>query len=169
MAQKFVLLRRQDLRPDQSPIAPELAWQHVERVLANPPDASVIRKLASMAGGQTNLLNRGALRNEILRGSLVLLLTGAELPSDRNTPTAAASVADQIMQAREAKTWIEFELLDMDGEPYSDASFRCMLPDGEIREGKLDTKGRVRFDGIPSGNCVFVLPEFDRDAWERVG
>jgi hypothetical protein len=67
-----------------------------------------------------------------------------------------------------AKTWVEFRVVDMEGNPVSGYSYLVMLPDGSLHEGKLDKTGRVRFNGIDPGTAVFTLTDVDRDLWERV-
>ncbi|HZV00719.1 MAG TPA: hypothetical protein VFF73_28650 [Planctomycetota bacterium] len=59
--------------------------------------------------------------------------------------------------------WIELELFDdvqprkaLAGEPY-----RIVLPDGEVKEGKLDENGLVRLDGVIPGLCRITLPDWD--------
>jgi hypothetical protein len=42
-----------------------------------------------------------------------------------------------------------------------------MLPDGRIETGTLDSRGRVRFDGIDPGNCVFTLTDLDQETWAK--
>lgn len=164
----FLLIPRQDVGPNESPLSPMAAWQVVERALTKPQDAAEVAKLALAVAGSNRHLNHGALRAAILDGSLAVVLVQPLTKLVETAPAAPAeSVAEQILKAREAKTWVEMELLDMAGEPVSGARYICVLPDGETREGKLDAKGRVRFDQIAHGNCVFVLPDLDRDAWER--
>ena len=67
-----------------------------------------------------------------------------------------------------AKTWVEFKVVDMEGNPVSGYSYLVMLPDGSLHEGKLDKTGKVRFNGIEPGTAVFTLTDVDRDLWERV-
>lgn len=164
----FLVMRRADVGPAQSPLSPMAAWQVIERALHNPADAAEVNNIALAVAGSNRRLNRHAFRDAILDGSLAVILVQ---PLGKIVETAAAPpaerVADQILKARESKTWVEMELLDMAGEPVAGARYICVLPDGETREGKLDAKGRVRFDQIAPGNCVFVLPDLDRDAWER--
>ena len=62
--------------------------------------------------------------------------------------------------------WIEIVLLGEDEEPLPGFRWRIELPDGEVREGKLDKRGRARLDDIPGGTCRVCFPELDQDAWE---
>jgi len=72
-------------------------------------------------------------------------------------------------QRRPRKTWVEFKVVDMEGNPATGQHYLVMLPDGSLHEGNLDRSGMVRFDDIDPDNSVFTLPDLDREAWERVG
>jgi len=70
---------------------------------------------------------------------------------------------------RITKTWVEFVVLDMEGNPAVGQHYLIMLPDGSLHEGKIGKNGNVRFEGIYPENSVFTLPELDQEAWERAG
>lgn len=53
------------------------------------------------------------------------------------------------------------QLLDDLDRPVAKEPYWIRLPDGAIREGRLDDDGYVRFDGIPCGNCVVRFPVID--------
>ncbi|HEU0119421.1 MAG TPA: hypothetical protein VFQ91_02775 [Bryobacteraceae bacterium] len=172
MAGQFLILRKADLLPNERPLSPVGGWKVVERALANPREASDLSNLAgAVPTGDVRAsqqLNRGALQRAILDATLVVIPFNPG-PSRSEINTLPESVADQLNLARQAKTWVEMELVDMAGQPVANMRYICMLPDGEIKEGMLDNKGRVRFDGIDPGNCAFVLPDLDQEAWERAG
>ena len=65
-------------------------------------------------------------------------------------------------------TWVEFRLLDMEGNPVSGKRYRAKLPGGAVKEGSLDQSGRVRFDGIEPGTATISYLEYDQEAWERI-
>jgi hypothetical protein len=67
-----------------------------------------------------------------------------------------------------AKTWVEFRLVDMEGNPVSGQRYKVTLSDGSIQEGTLDKSGRVHFDGIVSGTCSISFLDLDKEAWERI-
>jgi len=67
-----------------------------------------------------------------------------------------------------APTWVEFRLVDMEGNPVGDVQYKVTDPDGKVKEGKLGKDGKVRLDGIHQGTCLISFPELDRDNWERV-
>lgn len=66
------------------------------------------------------------------------------------------------------KTWVEFQLVDMEGNPVPRKRYKIKDPGGALKEGSLDANGSVRLDGIPQGTCTISFPEFDAEAWERV-
>ena len=58
--------------------------------------------------------------------------------------------------------WIEIELLDEDDRGVAREPYWVKLPNGQIREGKLNDQGWVRFDNIPCGICIVRFPKSDR-------
>ena len=50
------------------------------------------------------------------------------------------------------KDWIELELKDEEGNPVGNKKYRVFLPNGEIKEGKLDSNGYAKVEDIPPGN-----------------
>ena len=79
---------------------------------------------------------------------------------------SAEPVAEQLRTAKLVKTWVEFEVVDDHGKPRANEPYRCMLPDGTIREGQTDSRGKVRFDGIDPGNCAFTLTRISPKRWK---
>ena len=49
------------------------------------------------------------------------------------------------------KDWIEIKLKDNDGNPIGNKKYKLFLPNGEIREGKLDSDGYAKVEDIPPG------------------
>ncbi|MEZ4296201.1 MAG: hypothetical protein R3B70_14615 [Polyangiaceae bacterium] len=66
------------------------------------------------------------------------------------------------------KTWIEIELVGMDGGPIPGQLYRIALPDGTAVEGRLDERGRARVLGIDPGTCSVTFPDLDMEAWEVI-
>lgn len=81
-------------------------------------------------------------------------------PKEAPPPVLAAE------EARPVKTWIEFAVEDMAGQPLAGRKYRATLTDGTVKKGETDSKGIVRFDEIDPGLCEFVLEGLDGDAWE---
>ena len=87
-------------------------------------------------------------------------------PPPAPAKSAGASGASSASPATAAtKTWIEIVLTDEDGTPIGDVLYRIVLPDGIIKFGYLDAKGRGRVDGIDPGACQVSFPEIDGAEW----
>ena len=67
-----------------------------------------------------------------------------------------------------ARTWVEFVLLDMEGNPVSGQRYKVGLPDGTTKQGTLDATGTVRVDGIRPGSCTISFIDLDQAAWESI-
>jgi len=71
--------------------------------------------------------------------------------------------------AKEAvKTWIEFRLVNQNGDPIPGARYRMKSTDGSTREGRLDDGGSVRVRGIDPGTCEITFLDYDGREWKRV-
>lgn len=64
------------------------------------------------------------------------------------------------------KTWIEIELLDMEGNPMPGEPYRVKLPDGTERRGTLDAQGRAYFGQLDPGQAEIIWEARDGDATE---
>jgi hypothetical protein len=64
----------------------------------------------------------------------------------------------------EPKTWIEIELVDMEGKPVAGERYWIQLPDGSAREGRLNAEGRAYFGDLDPGECDVRFPDLDNDA-----
>lgn len=64
-----------------------------------------------------------------------------------------------------SRTWIEIELLGDDGRPVVEERYRIKLTDGSIRVGRLDNRGRARFDELDPGVCVVWFPDLSGEVW----
>jgi hypothetical protein len=71
---------------------------------------------------------------------------------------------ETLTPVSEPKTWIEIELLDMDGKPMPGERYVITLPDGTVREGTLDGHGRAYFGGLDPGSAEIRWPDRDGDA-----
>ena len=54
------------------------------------------------------------------------------------------------------KTWVEFQLLDADGEPFKGEAVIISLPDGSTKNDKTGDKGIVRVEDIEKGDGAKV-------------
>ncbi len=66
------------------------------------------------------------------------------------------------------KTWIEIELIGMDGSALPGELYRIALPDGTFVEGRLNERGRARVSDLDPGACTVTFPDLDLEAWEPV-
>jgi hypothetical protein len=69
--------------------------------------------------------------------------------------------AREKQEEKKPTAWVEFELVDSEGEPLAGVGYRLTLPDGSTREGKVDARGRVRVEGVEPGECSVTFPELD--------
>lgn len=69
-------------------------------------------------------------------------------------------------EKEEELAWVAVKLIDEDGKPVGGARYRVLLPNGEMREGKLDSQGYARVDGIAEGAHKISFPDFDSTAWK---
>lgn len=105
-------------------------------------------------------LARGVLVAWLIESEGVALMEGGGSTSAGEDDTIAS---EGLLQQ---KTWIEVELLDMDGNPMRGEPYWVKLPDGTIREGSLDEHGRVYFDELDPGSAEIHWPNRDGDATE---
>lgn len=170
MGSRFLAVRARDLQVDEVPLSPSAASKVVERAMDHPKDigqlSSLQQALADSGLRSTSAINRSLLLRAFSAGDLLLLRRNVQAPTARTE--MQETIAEQVKFAKEVKTWVEMEVVDMEGNPVPNKKYLCVLPDGSMRDGLLDKAGRVRFDGIDPGNCVFTLTELDRDAWDRV-
>lgn len=84
------------------------------------------------------------------------------------TPVAALERGLKLEPKKEKKkAFIALELVDQDGEPVPNEKYKVKLPDGSVREGTLDSKGKIRIDGIdPPGACEVSFPDLDAADWK---
>jgi hypothetical protein len=168
----FHLMRGEDLKPGETAVESRIALQWIERVLHRFFDGrqygSIRQALAAIGVRAGAAGNAAELKNAIVSGKLVLVAASsgglnALIPEQ----AAKVPVAEQIKSAKEKKTWVEFAVVDHDGTPAAGSRYTCMLPDGKVHEGILDSKGLARFDEIDPGNCVFVLSDLHKDEWRN--
>jgi hypothetical protein len=85
-----------------------------------------------------------------------------EIIGEGGPPVEAAAAAKEKEERKEEQHFIEIELVaeDEPHDPVAFAKYVVELPDGSIREGYLDEKGKARIDGIPKGDCKVTFPEY---------
>ena len=72
--------------------------------------------------------------------------------------------------APEPISWVFFEVVDEDGVPVADEMYRAELPDGSVREGRVNNqgKGQVQLVGVEEGSCIVSFPKIDKNDWLTV-
>ena len=92
----------------------------------------------------------------------------------RKGPPAGSTQADAAdaggadgASSDEPVAWISFDLKDNHGNPVPDEPYELTLPDGTIRTGTLDEKGKARVDGIPPGQCQINFPRLHKAEWRK--
>ncbi len=123
------------------------------RELSVPPpldDGEVLRQLAARLWSGQIVVEHLAPVSVVLQG----------------TEREAESARAPELERSEPKTWIEIELVDVEGKRVPNERYWIQLPDGSAREGRLDERGRARVEGIDPGTCTITFPALDQDAWE---
>ena len=64
-------------------------------------------------------------------------------------------------------TWIEIHLIGEDGRPIPGEAYRIELPDGSVRDGRLDADGLSRVDDVDLGTCLVTFPNLGKEAWAQ--
>jgi len=67
------------------------------------------------------------------------------------------------------KDWMEINLEDDDGTRLGDQKYRVFLPNGEVREGTLDSDGYAKVENIPPGRVEVEFPELYDDEEDEAG
>ncbi|EYF07213.1 hypothetical protein [Chondromyces apiculatus] len=110
---------------------------------------------------------KGIVRQALREGRLVAV-QGARLVPRAGSVDEEEAAADTGPR-REESAWIEI-VLTTDDDPQRPVAFRryrVELPDGSVREGRLDARGAARLAGIDPGTCQVSFPDFDGKRWRR--
>lgn len=151
------------------------ARQFLARFAARPDDRLRLRRLVaerittpSYGLGDAELLDR--LAAWIASGELRLVaLDRAPLGSWGDAGGEAEAPPAEARDAVTELTWITIALVGEDDKPIPGERYRVELPDGSIREGRLDGEGLARFRDIDPGECVVTFPDLDEEAWVPIG
>jgi hypothetical protein len=107
---------------------------------------------------------RERIREALRRRRLVARLTPRAVASSPRTAEHEPPAPERAPIPAE-KTWIAIVLHDDAAMPVPHARYAIDLPDGSIREGRLDAGGRARIDGIDPGSCSVSFPDYDGGDW----
>lgn len=64
----------------------------------------------------------------------------------------------------DATVFFAMSLIDEDDQPFAGQRYLVTIPDGSTREGRFDSGGNMRLDGIPPGTCHVTFPDLAVDA-----
>jgi hypothetical protein len=92
---------------------------------------------------------------------------GAQKSAARSSPNPSAPKAAPQKAAQEKKTFVEIELAYEDGKPASAVKYEVELPDGSIKRGFLDSKGKARVEGVDPGSCKVRFPDIHDQDWQQ--
>ena len=63
-------------------------------------------------------------------------------------------------------TWVEIELVDLDGKPVPGRKYKVTLSSGIERVGSLNNQGLARIESIDPGSCKVSFPDIDGREWK---
>jgi hypothetical protein len=104
----------------------------------------------------------------VARGRLTLVRTpSVKIRYGWTKAERAEPEAPELPPAEIPKTehWLEIELVDDLGNVVPNEKYRVTLPDGRVREGRLNAQGRARMDDVPPGVCEVGFPDIDASEW----
>ena len=101
-------------------------------------------------------------------------LAAGATPEQAEEAAEEAGIAGAAAEAEEpaapvmekGKTFVAIELHDQKGRPMRGERYQIKLPDGTVKEGKLDDDGKARIDGIDPGSCKITFPDIDGREWK---
>jgi hypothetical protein len=82
--------------------------------------------------------------------------------SEKKTSSPPPAKSQQKPPKKEEKKktdWIEVEVTDEDGKPMIGEKYEIELPDGSVKRGVTDMKGKVKLQGIDPGQCKITFPD----------
>lgn len=162
----------------ESPLA---VWGELARCLTDPVSCAAVRTMLEDFGailpgprdpwrGHEERAELGRHLERALERGLVVIVqvarpTIASDAAERQSQEPAPPAKTTVSEAE--KTWIAIELVDRHDppRPVPYARYRLTLPDGSIREGRLDHVGLAWVEGIDPGLCEVTFPEIDGREW----
>jgi hypothetical protein len=166
----FVVTRGWDVQPEESRqrLGPLAATARVEAWLGDPATRDELLRLHRATAhlpATSDVQVVRELKRDFESGALVVL--ASERRRAREQPPAEAPAEERPAEAfpDPTLTWIEIELVDDTGAPVGNKPYRVELPDGLVREGRLNDAGFARLDGIVAGDCKVSFPTLD--GWAR--
>lgn len=161
-------------RRDVERLDRERALRRLRAAAASAPGRQAMRRLLADSGGvgvqrlsDDDVLEALAARIEagqiVAFGERAAGGVWAERIETEPPPPVEAVVAPPV-----ETTWVEIQLVDLAGQPVPNERYRLTLPDGTVKEGRTNYRGRARYNEIETpGACTVEFPDLDRDAWGR--
>ena len=190
----FLIVRRRDLSPGEvfEPLLPAL----LDRWMADPFNSRAVSEMYEAAYGhpppgggmhpsQEFVRQVKPRLEEAFRKSILVGIprpretsvagssgggsgTAAKDRKDRNPAGGAGSSTNKTASEKKPeKTWIEFRLVNQQGDPVPGAKFRVKITDGSEREGVTDSEGSVHIPGIDPGTCEISFLDYDAKEWKK--
>ena len=72
---------------------------------------------------------------------------------------------DDDTDAATVRDWIRIKLVDQKGRAVASEKYEIGLPDGSVRQGRLDDDGCAEVRGIPKGECDVTFPRLSKRLW----
>ena len=140
------------------------------------PARALVAELGVVLGGSL-AEDQSGLRRRVqaaLESGRVCVVRGLDRERSVGGAAAREEAEEQALAPpppSEVKTWITIRLVDDSDPPraIAGARYRIKLPDGTVREGRLDASGIAHHGGLDPGTCEVSFPEYDRASWSKVG
>ncbi len=87
---------------------------------------------------------------------------------DEEAEVSVRSLAGQQVPTLPERTWVELELLDMEGHGVVGERYWVKLSDGTVRTGETDAQGRALLTNVPAGVCEVKWPARSDDALQVI-
>jgi hypothetical protein len=84
----------------------------------------------------------------------------------KNKVEAKKKSEENNKEKKKEPAWVAVKLVDEDGKPIGGTRYRVLLPNGQVRDGKLDSQGHARLEGLTEGSYKISFPDFDSKAWK---
>lgn len=186
------ILSRDEADAESGAHPPAFADARLDRWLADPEHrAEVVRLYERLTGRSSPNHNQLTLRDlhrfvkprigrALKAGELTVLdhpglpppptAHNAWMPLDTDKPKPAPAPEKKQEKPKEEKktekAWVEFQLVDPDGNGLRGHHYSIKLPDGTTRTGSTGTTGIAWIGDIDPGKCEITFPDLAPDVWE---
>jgi type VI secretion system secreted protein VgrG len=91
------------------------------------------------------------------------------VPGKDVTYTAQPQEYEPLEEEEERETsWVEIEMVDEAGQPWSGEYYEVTLPDGKVKKGYLDSNGQAHVPLPKATETQVSFPRLDQRAWEKI-